>query len=340
MCCSSPPTRPAASPRAPSRPCAKGCQAPGSSGRDALAVPDAAAGAPAGPGAAAGRGRGQQRPARGRAAAGVEPRAAGACLGSIEHCATTVACCRPRARSSSTSSAGPGRPREASYRHERLLRALRAPRSRHRHQGRRHALLPGLRPRPRPQVPGRGDRGAGRPGPDRGDLAGRLRRVPLLLPGCRELAGRPRARARGRPRPQARQPRGDRRLLPGGRRSRLDRPRRGPAGLAARNPAEHDLREQRDLRHDRGPARAHDAHGPEDDHQPRRTRPPRRRAAAHGRARGPARRARLRRADGTLRREAACPRAQGDPQGDPDSRWRTAGSPSSRCSPSARRTGT
>ena len=51
------------------------------------------------------------------------------------------------------------------WRYERLLRHVRAPRPRHGPQGPQHALLPGLRPRPRAQVHRRRDRGAGRPGP-------------------------------------------------------------------------------------------------------------------------------------------------------------------------------
>ena len=120
------------------------------------------------------------------------------------------------------------------WRHERLLRALRAPRPRRRPEGPEHALLPGLRPRPRPQVPRRRDPGARDPGPHDRGLAGRLQRLPVLLPRRRQHAGRARARPGGGARAQAREPRVDRDQLPGRRRPRLDRPRRDRERGAAR----------------------------------------------------------------------------------------------------------
>ena len=96
-------------------------------------------------------------------------------------------------------------PREPA--HERLLPDLRAARARGGPEGPQHPLLPGLRPRPRAQVPGRGHRRAPGAGPHRGHLARGLRGLPPLLPRRRQLAGRPRPGARGGHRPQARQPR-------------------------------------------------------------------------------------------------------------------------------------
>ena len=63
----------------------------------------------------------------------------------------------------------------------RLLREVRAPLPRRRPQGPVDALLRGLRPRARPEVHGRGDRGARHPGPRRAREPGRLLGVRVLL---------------------------------------------------------------------------------------------------------------------------------------------------------------
>ncbi len=81
-------------------------------------------------------------------------------------------------------------------------------------------------------------------------------------------AGRPRPRPAVAHRPQAREPRVDRRLLPGRRRPRVDRPRRDRLDGAARHPDHRHLRQQRDLRHDRRPDGADDPDGPADEHHP------------------------------------------------------------------------
>ena len=183
-------------------------------------------------------------------------------------------------------------------------------------QGARDALLPGLRPRPRPQVPRRRDRGARHPGPHGRDLARRMLRLPLLLLRRRQLAGRARPRSRGRDRPQARESRVDRRELPGRRRPRVDRPRGDRLDGAARHPDHRHLREQRDLRHDGRPDGAHDAHGPEERDEPGRPQGLHGPADEDGRAHLGPRRAGVRRARRPLRRQAAHQGAEGDQEGD------------------------
>ena len=144
-----------------------------------------------------GGGRGQPRADRGRAAAGAQPRGSGR----SRHGA------RAPLRRDAPAAGGdrrvrPGRAGKG-CRMTRLLRDLHAARPRRRPQGARHSLLPRLRARSGPQVPGAGDRGAGRAGPDRRRLAGRLRGLPSLLPRRGQHAGRARARAGGGARPQA-----------------------------------------------------------------------------------------------------------------------------------------
>ena len=132
-------------------------------------------------------------------------------------------------------------------------------------EGPHHPLLPGLRPRARAPLPRRGDRGARDPGPDGRDLAGRLQRVPLLLPRRREHAGAARPRAGRRDRPQAREPGQRRRLATRAtaisRRSASPRSSTPPSSAI---PLQRRVREQRDLRDDGRPARADDAHRAED----------------------------------------------------------------------------
>ena len=167
---------------------------------------------------------------------------------------------------------------------------------------------------------------------------GRLRRVPLLLPGRRQHVRGPRARLRRRDRPEAREPGGGRVRLPGRRRPRRDRAARGALRRAARHPDRRHLREQRRLRHDRRAARPDDAHGPEDDHHAGGARPHGGRAAQARRDDRRARRAGVRRARRALRREAAAPRGEGDREGARAAGRRTRVTRSSRCSRSARPT--
>ena len=99
----------------------------------------------------------------------------------------------------------------------------------------------------------------------------------------------------------------DRRQLPGRRRPRVDRPRRDPrTPRSSGMPITVDLRQQRDLRHDRRPDGADDADGPEDHHLARTAATPRmgqpmKMAELIAAARRPG----LRGAGGALRREAA-----------------------------------
>ena len=170
---------------------------------------------------------------------------------------------------------------------------------------------------------------------------GRLLRVRLLLLRRRQHPGGARPRPGGGHRGQARHARQHRHLLPGRRRSGGHRHGRDHPRGQPRREHHRDLRQQRDLRHDRRPDGADHAHRPEDDHLAATAASARQRGLPDPRVRADrhAAGAHLHRAHGAHRREEHQQDASGDPQGAEQPGREQGLHASSRCSRPARPAG-